>query len=1755
MAIDRRRALATFKDEYFPNWFEAIDPGTTNVLGAFHERAIPDPDLAAQNLTPDEWREALRACKGMTLRQETCELDVDELAAGRERPVKLFSAAAHGCHVRMLQGMGDNAHAVFLVTESESLAYQYELDLRAGNVTPDPRVAHTLNLTTDERGNVLQSAAVVYARASQFDDPSGAIDVTLVRGVQGSVQIAYTEQRFTLDLDRQDDFRLRAPFETLTYELTAFMPSSGGYFSLDDLRGYRLSDAYQTSGTAVTDWQYHQIPTGGPGRRIVDRLRVLYFDDTLSGPLAFGRLGVLGMVYESYKLALTPELLSAVFDTKLADTVPTGGTASTLLGDASRSGYLSGNALATPFPDLAASGQYWIRSGTAGFAAGALQAFALPDRYTDPFSNTTTLVYDAAYRFHVASITDPMGNSASVTAFDFRVLAPSQLQDANDDLTDLYFDAFGLVVATALRGKGADGDDLVGFDANLANPTHATLDALFTGNYDETVARTLLARATTRCVYSLGDALVGGTVAWNVHPASACIITRETHTAALAAGATSRIFSAFQYTDGLSAAIVTKTLAEPDPDVAGSLSRWIASGKTIFNNKGKPVKQYEPYFSAAAHRFEEPAEVGVTPILYYDAPGRLIRTELPDGTLTRVEFSPWDVARWDANDTVLESQWYVDRGSPDPSTALAVTASADTRAAWLAAQHAKTPSLAFLDSLGREVVSVADLGVPDPNGVSKYVTFTKLDIEGKPLWIRDARNNIAMRYTVPATAGADPTTSFVTCYDISGNLLFQHSIDSGDRWLITDAAGQPMLGWDENERQVGTAPLSLEQRVFETEYDALRRPTAHWLGAIGGVTAMVERFEYADTSNNASLAADKQNRLIGRLRRHYDPSGLTEVIRLDFKGNTEEVDRTLTNQYNAAVIDWQTPAGLLESETFAQISELDALSRPTRVYNWHLGTGSRVAVYSPSYSERGLLSAEAIEIGATKTAASYTPPTTALVNAIGELRYDAKGQREYMKLGNGSLTRHEYDPKTFRLVQLTTTRTTAATNPAFPDYHARLNDPAVLQQLSYTYDAVGNVTEIYDDAFAPVFFQNRAIDATNQYEYDALYRLASASGRENGAYAGAPMPSDSATPVTFPIPNNPNAQRRYEENFQYDAVGNMRQIQHVAGVGSWTRALAPKTDSNRLDSTSEGTNPPVMYRYDTHGNMLNIAATGPGQDLVWDHRDMIASLDLVGGGFAYYGYDSSKRRTRKRLVRNTGDIEDSVYLGGFDLYRRYSPTDLTTPVEVMESHHLFEGEQRVLLVDDILTSATYPVETLYRYQYSNHLGSSCLELDDQQQIISYEEYHPYGSSAFRFTNSAIEVPLKRYRYGGMERDDESGLSYHHTRFYAPWLTRWLSCDPSGLGDGINLFRYGSCNPAVYVDPNGQASGKPLAKAAAKVAEFGEQFVYSARTAARYLKGKRISGDDHGVATGLMKRTLKEAEGGAETVVRDADRAAARTTRIPQDMHVEKTAEDMRAMRAADAATGNAPSDARLTSPEHSAESLKAARESTRIERLSINPKADVSDLDKVTDEVINRQVFVDDLNAMHTIGKRQSPPKGLTNKAIIAMLDEAIKNKDVQKVLAISVVITAMKARAAAAEKADGADAAGVTQYPPTYKETLSRQVDAMNAVNNVLFEDSPDDQLSVLVAAPAALSILPDVRAYEQLETAMVSNSGSRLRNPTIVDGPNPAILDLSTGDLFRLRQDGDLEKVAEVQKFGDLWGGDGVVIYRDDRGRFRFF
>jgi RHS repeat-associated protein len=207
-------------------------------------------------------------------------------------------------------------------------------------------------------------------------------------------------------------------------------------------------------------------------------------------------------------------------------------------------------------------------------------------------------------------------------------------------------------------------------------------------------------------------------------------------------------------------------------------------------------------------------------------------------------------------------------------------------------------------------------------------------------------------------------------------------------------------------------------------------------------------------------------------------------------------------------------------------------------------------------------------------------------------------------------------------------------------------------------------------------------------------------------------------------------------------------------------------------------------------------------NMEWDFDDQLQHVDLAGGGDAYYVYDATGQRIRKVVEKNGGAlIEERLYLGGFEIFRRRNASGTVTLER--ETLHIMDDQQRIALVETRTQGSELGVPAqLMRYQYGNHLGSAILELDGQGQIISYEEYYPYGSTSYQAGRSAAEVSRKRYRYTGMERDEESGLNYHGARYYAPWLGRWASCDPLGLKQEPNLYTYCAANPVNRTDMAG-----------------------------------------------------------------------------------------------------------------------------------------------------------------------------------------------------------------------------------------------------------------------------------------------------------------------------------------------------------------
>jgi YD repeat-containing protein len=198
------------------------------------------------------------------------------------------------------------------------------------------------------------------------------------------------------------------------------------------------------------------------------------------------------------------------------------------------------------------------------------------------------------------------------------------------------------------------------------------------------------------------------------------------------------------------------------------------------------------------------------------------------------------------------------------------------------------------------------------------------------------------------------------------------------------------------------------------------------------------------------------------------------------RGNLLHSFRQFALDYKNAP-DWsQDP--VLETESFSGSTTYDALNRPVTM------TSPDRSVYRPAYNETNLL--ERIDVVLRGVQQDGRPVQTPFVTNID---YNAKGQCKRIDYANGAATTYDYDAKTFRLVRLQTVR--------LPDRNALATqifvDSGTIQDLHYTYDPVGNITQIADISLRTVFHDNHKVDSVCRYAYDPLYRLIEATGREN----------------------------------------------------------------------------------------------------------------------------------------------------------------------------------------------------------------------------------------------------------------------------------------------------------------------------------------------------------------------------------------------------------------------------------------------------------------------------------------------------------------------------------------------------------------------------------------------------------------------------------------------------------------------------------
>ena len=1171
----------------------------------------------------------------------------------------------------------------------------------------DPRISQSFILETDELGSVKKSSTVILPRVARPTGDDAIIDK--VWDEQNKRHISYNEALYTDDIIEDDVYRIRTGYESKSYEINGINEPAAFFYTKDFL----VNEIATT-----TEILFEEDFDATPQKRLSGHSRGYFYKDDLTGPLPLGDLSKLGIQYKTYQLTFTKNLVSKYYGTKVSNQM----------------------LLDAKYVHSEGDEHWWSQPGEIIFPPNPKSKFYIPVGARDVFGNESFVTYDP-YQFLVIKTTDAILNSVEAKN-DYRTLSPVLLTDPNMNQSVVETDELGFVTKSAVMGKDGSGEG-----DTLADPTVKMEYDMFNWknnqkpNYVHVMAREIHGPANTKWQESYMYSNGGGSLIMSKQQAKPGKAKRWN--------------------------TITKLIEEVDAN-----PRWIGNGRTIHNNKGKPVKQYDSYFSTTFEYENEDAlvETGVTPILYYDAIGRNNKTEFPNGTFVKSEFDAWISKSYDVNDTVKDSQWYIDRGSPDPLV-IAEPNNPETRAAWLAAKHYNTPHVIFADSLGRAFYSINDYG----NGKTT-AEFSETDFTGRFSKVYDQ-------------LGRNVTEGYV---NLVGTSVYGKTAEKGEQWVFTDVMGRLVRMWDNNIREMYSS------------FDALHRTVSTYVKE-GMNEIMFGHIVYGDLFPDA-LA--KVKNIKGRAYQIYDQTGAITFKNIDFKNNTTTVERKLTKEYKQN-INWDlldgitnittietTAAPFLENEVFSSSALTDALNRPITV------TLPDQSVIQPKYNEGSTLESLKVKIRGTGS----------FITFLDSQDYDAKGQRQFAKYGNGNITNYFYDPKTFKLINLIT------------KLDETDNDAQSIQNLKYTFDSSGNIVQQRDDAQQTHFFKNAVVTPEKKYEYDALYQLIKSSGREHAGLGGDSQRNDLDLPFIKQLPhiNDATAVRNYTEEYEYDDCCNIKLLKHNAVGANWSTRYKYQYEEDINDKTNrlKATNLPgdiagvfsATYAYDSNGNMTSMPHLSIADSMRWNFMQQLKEVNLGGGGKVFYSYTLSGDRIRKVIERPGGKKLERIYLGFVEIYRERQ-NSLAPDLE-RHTLHISDNTGKIAQVDtktiDTNNQDTFNLvnENVIRYQYTNHLGSAALETDENGNVISYEEYHPFGTSAYRVSKSTSNLSLKRYRFCGKEHDDETGFYHMGARYYASWLGRWTSSDPAGFVDGLNLYKYCRNNPVILSDPTGTTPPDP-----------------------------------------------------------------------------------------------------------------------------------------------------------------------------------------------------------------------------------------------------------------------------------------------------------------------------------------------------------
>jgi RHS repeat-associated protein len=483
---------------------------------------------------------------------------------------------------------------------------------------------------------------------------------------------------------------------------------------------------------------------------------------------------------------------------------------------------------------------------------------------------------------------------------------------------------------------------------------------------------------------------------------------------------------------------------------------------------------------------------------------------------------------------------------------------------------------------------------------------------------------------------------------------------------------------------------------------------------------------------------------------------------------------------------------------------------------------------------------------------------TSLEQVTQSYTYNAFGQVDTVTDANGNMTTYEFDgyhrPTKTRYPHPTSTGTSSTTDYEQLSYDAygrvsseRRRDGT---SFSFTYDNLGRVTDrdhssvsTLDKTFTYDNFGQ--VTSTSQwwqtltYEYDIHGRVTEEEHNYLGAVASQYDAAGRRTRVDYPGPNS------FYVTYEYDVTGAMTKVRQQ---GSTVLATYAYDDLGRRVSLTRGNGAVTTYDYDayqrldeldhdlsgsTYDQTETFAYTPSGQLATRDATNDIYDASAPSGfsddydvdGLNQYtdiatltpSYDSRGNMTSDGAASYTFDNDNRlVEAGSIDL--TYDPLDrLYATNDSANTRFLFDGPHLASEKDNtgaVLRRYVYGAsldEPLVWYEgddyserywfVSNRQGTIVAITNASGAVTNVNAYDDYGAPESALAGT--------FGLNGALWLSQTGLYHMRARAYDPRIGRFVSPDPIGYGDGMNMYAYVGNDPINRWDPMGlEMSGFP-----------------------------------------------------------------------------------------------------------------------------------------------------------------------------------------------------------------------------------------------------------------------------------------------------------------------------------------------------------